>query len=110
MIFGRLEPTEIAASTYGSSRADSTTERTSRAARGISGIVIATSTVHRLAPDSATTAMASRMLGIAIRPSMIRISTASIHLKKPETRPITSPMATLKIAAPSPIRSETRPP
>src|SRR5712671_6698626 len=68
MIFGRLEPTEIAASTYGSSRADSTTERTSRATIGICGMMMATSTVIRLAPDSETTAMASRMLGIAINP------------------------------------------
>ena len=56
------------------------------------GMVIATSTVIRLAPDSETTAMASRMLGIAIRPSITRIITASTHLKKPETRPITRPM------------------
>ncbi len=73
-------------------------------------MVIAISTVDRLAPDSATTAMASRMLGIAIRPSMIRIKTASIHLKKPEIRPMTRPMATLTTAAPSPISSEMRPP
>src|SRR6185312_14931068 len=52
MILGSAEPTEIAASTYGSSRADSTTERTSRATRGISGMVIAISTVMTLAPDS----------------------------------------------------------
>jgi hypothetical protein len=71
---------------------------------------MATRTVIRLAPDSETTAMASRMLGIAIKPSMTRIMTASIHLKKPETRPITSPMAMLTTAAPSPINSEIRPP
>src|SRR3982074_3134279 len=64
----------------------------------------------RLAPDSETTAMASRMLGIAINPSMTRIMTASIHLKKPETRPITRPTAMLTMAAPSPISSEIRPP
>ncbi len=56
-------------------------------------MVIATSTVITLAPDSETTAMASRMLGIAISPSITRIITASIHLKKPETRPITKPDA-----------------
>jgi len=33
-------------------------------------MVMATSTVKRLAPDSDTTAMASRMLGIAISPSI----------------------------------------
>ena len=73
-------------------------------------MVMATSTVIRLAPDSDTTAMASRMLGIAIRPSITRIITASTHLKKPETRPITSPMPTLNTAAPRPISSEIRPP
>ena len=73
-------------------------------------MVMATSTVIRLAPDSETTAMASRMLGIAIRPSITRIMTASTHLKKPETRPITSPMPMLKTAAPRPISSDIRPP
>ena len=73
-------------------------------------MVMATSTVVRLAPDSETTAMASRMLGIAISPSMMRMMIASSHLKKPETRPITSPMPMLKTAAPRPINSEIRPP
>ena len=56
-------------------------------------MVIATSTVIRLAPDSETTAIASRMLGIAINPSITRIMMASTHLKKPETRPINKPDA-----------------
>ena len=73
-------------------------------------MVMATRTVVRLAPDSETTAMASRMLGIAISPSMTRIMTASIHLKKPETSPITSPMPMLTTAAPRPISSDIRPP
>ena len=73
-------------------------------------MVMATMTVVRLAPESDTTAIASRMLGIAISPSITRIITASIHLKKPETRPITSPMPMLMTAAPRPISSETRPP
>ncbi len=73
-------------------------------------MVMATRTVIRLAPDSETTAMASRMLGIAINPSITRIITASTHLKNPEMRPITSPMPMLTTAAPSPIRSEIRPP
>ena len=67
-------------------------------------------TVITLAPDSETTAMAKRMLGIAISPSIVRIMTASIHLKKPETRPITNPIPMLKTAAPRPIRREIRPP
>ena len=73
-------------------------------------MVIATNTVVRLAPDSETTAIASKMFGIAIRPSMTRITMASTHLKKPETRPITSPTPTLNTAAPRPISSEMRPP
>ena len=44
-------------------------------------MVIAISTVIRLAPDSDTTAIASRMLGIAIRPSITRIITASTRWK-----------------------------
>ena len=73
-------------------------------------MVMATSTVHRLAPESETTAIASRMLGIAISPSITRIITASTHRKKPDTRPITRPTAMLTTAAPSPISSEMRPP
>ncbi len=73
-------------------------------------MVIATSTVQMLAPDSDTTAIASRMLGIAMRPSMTRIRTASTSLKKPETRPIARPMTIDRIAEPMPIRSEMRPP
>ena len=73
-------------------------------------MVMATRTVIRLAPDSETTAIASRILGIAISPSMIRMITASSHLKKPENRPITSPTPMLNTAAPRPISSEMRPP
>ena len=40
-------------------------------------LTIAISTVMTLAPESETTAMASRIAGIAMMPSMIRISTAS---------------------------------
>ena len=72
-------------------------------------MVMAISTVQMLAPDSETTAIASRMLGIAIKPSMTRISTASTSLKKPETRPIASPMTIERIAAPIPITSPLRP-
>ena len=42
MIFGVELPSAIAASTYGSSRIVSTSERTRRVTRGISGIAIAT--------------------------------------------------------------------
>ena len=74
MIFGVEVPSATAASTYGSSRIVSTSERTSRVTRGISGIAIATMTVSRLAFHSATSAIASRIAGIAIRPSITRIS------------------------------------
>ncbi len=83
MVFGRMWPNMIlgvgvpsatAASTYGSSRIDSTSARTRRVTRGISGIAIATITVGRLARHSATTAMAIRIAGIAMMPSMTRIS------------------------------------
>ena len=40
-------------------------------------MVMATITVVRLAPDSETSAMASRMPGIAISPSMMRITVPS---------------------------------
>jgi hypothetical protein len=55
----------------------STTLRTSRTTRGTSGIEIATTTVTRLAPASAIMAIANKMPGIAISPSITRITTAS---------------------------------
>ena len=73
-------------------------------------MVIAIITVATLAPDSDTTAIASRMLGIAIRPSITRIMMASTQRKKPETRPITSPIAIEMTAAPTPTSNEIRPP
>ncbi|MET3300733.1 hypothetical protein ACVIW3_000824 [Bradyrhizobium diazoefficiens] len=41
---------------------------------------------------------------------MTRIRTESTSLKKPETRPIASPMTIDRIAEPTPISSEMRPP
>ena len=71
-------PTAIAASTYGSSRTESTTERTRRTTRGISGIDDREDDGRAgPAPQSDTSASASRMPGIAIRPSMTRMTTAS---------------------------------
>ena len=63
MIFQVGVPSEIAASTYGSSRIVSTSERTSRVTRGISGIAIATTTVSRLPRHIATSAIAIRIAG-----------------------------------------------
>ena len=70
-------PTAIAASTYGSSRTDSTIERTRRTTRGISGIVIAMITVRRPPPHSETRPIASRIAGIAMSPSITRMTIAS---------------------------------
>jgi hypothetical protein len=52
-------------------------ERTRRTTRGISGMPMAMITVVSDAPDSEMSAMASRMPGIAIRPSMTRMITSS---------------------------------
>ena len=70
-------PSEIAASTYGSSRIVSTSERTNRVTRGISGIAIATTTVISEPRHIATSAIAIRIAGIAITPSIKRISKPS---------------------------------
>ena len=77
MIFIVGVPSDTAASTYGSSRIVSTSARTSRVTRGISGIAIATMTVARLARHSATTAIAMRIAGIAMMPSITRMSSPS---------------------------------
>ena len=45
---------------------------------------------------SEISAIASRIAGIAIRPSMIRITIASRRRTKPVTRPIASPRAVLE--------------
>ena len=66
----------------------STTERTRRTTRGTSGTVMAMMTVSWLAPDRDTSAMASRMPGIAISPSMIRITIPSSQRIKPATTPM----------------------
>ena len=48
-------------------------ERTRRTTRGISGMTMAMTTATSPARDSETTPMASRMAGIAISPSMMRM-------------------------------------
>ena len=72
-IFGSRVPDETPASTYGISRIVSTTARTRRTTRGISGIEIAMMTFWTLDPKRAMSAIARRMLGIAISPSMTRM-------------------------------------
>ena len=54
-----------------------TTARTSRTTRGISGTEIAMMTFWTLDPNRAINAIARRMLGIAMSPSMTRITIAS---------------------------------
>ena len=66
-------PTVMAASTYGSSRMESTMDRTRRTTRGMSGMTIAMTTASSPARDNDTTPMASRIAGIAISPSMMRM-------------------------------------
>ena len=56
---------------------DRTTDRTSRATRGTSGITIARMTARRPAREIDTSPMASRMAGIDMSPSMTRMTTPS---------------------------------
>ena len=88
----------------------STSERTSRVTRGISGIAIATMTVRRLAFHIATSAIASRIAGIAITPSITRISGPSSRRRYPALRPSRMPKVSATSAEEMPTRSETRVP
>ncbi len=74
---GTLVPIAVAASMYGCSRIVSTMLRTRRTTRGTSGSVTATITMMMLAFDSAISAIASMIAGIAIMPSITRMTTAS---------------------------------
>ena len=67
-------------------------------------------TVSTLERNSDTMAIASRMAGIAISPSMMRMMTASSSRKKPASRPMNRPQTTLITATATPTRSETRAP
>lgn len=73
-------------------------------------MVMATSTVIRLAPVTDTRAIANRMPGIAMMASMVRMMMPSSERNQPAMTPTTSPMVTLMTAAPSPAISETRAP
>ncbi len=73
---GRLDISAV------SSRNDSTTLRTSRQTRGNSVTEIAMITFCIEARVSAISAMASRMPGIDINPSMTRMTMASTHTRK----------------------------
>ena len=76
--------------------------------RGTSGIVIAMITFLTLDWMSEISAIASRIAGIAIRPSMIRMTTASSRRTKPVTRPIARPRTVASAATLKPTRSEIR--
>ncbi len=103
-------PAAIAASTKGCSRKLSTTPRTSRATRGTSAMVMARTTLPRLALVSAISAIASSTGGIDINPSMTRMIMASAMRLKPVTRPMARPITVLSEATPSPTASDTRAP
>ena len=107
---GSRVPTAWAASTNNCSRRVSASERTSRATRGISGMVMATITVVRLACVTAISAIASRMPGMAIRPSITRMMGPSVQRTKPAVRPSSTPATVASTATEIPTISETRPP
>ena len=67
-------------------------------------------TVSTLERNSDTMAIASRIAGMAINPSMIRMITASRMRKKPANSPMNRPAATLISATETPTSSETRAP
>ena len=60
--------------------------------------------------NSEMSAMASRIAGIAISPSISRMTTTSTGRKKPASRPMTRPIETATIATLRPTASETRAP
>ncbi|MCY1556060.1 hypothetical protein D9M68_927750 [compost metagenome] len=86
------------------------TERTRRTTRGISGMVMATITEPIEGPFNATSAIAIRIDGIAIKASIMRMMIASAVRKKPAINPINTPTPIEAAAANNPISSEMRPP
>ena len=103
-------PAATAASTKGCSRKLSTTPRTSRATRGTSEMVMAMITFSTLALVRAMSAIASSTGGIDMRPSIMRMMTASAIRLKPVTSPRARPMTVLRTATPKPTSSEMRAP
>ncbi len=82
-IFGTGVPMEIAAVTKGCSFKVSTTLRTSRTMRGRSGTMIAMMMVVRPPPSSEASAIASSTPGMAISPSIRRMTMRSPQRKYP---------------------------
>ena len=87
-----------------------TTDRTRRTTRGISGTVIAMMTLPTPAPVSEMRAIARSTPGIAITPSITRITTVSTQRTYPARSPIVSPPTTLIAATARPTVSEIRVP
>ncbi|MNR20061.1 hypothetical protein D3C85_1368850 [compost metagenome] len=54
--------------------------------------------------------MASRIVGMDMKPSMIRITTASTQRTKPAARPISTPITVDSAATVKPTISDTRAP
>ena len=71
---------------------------------------MATMTLPTLPRVSAIRAMASRIGGMDISPSMIRMISPSAQRTKPETRPIGEPTTLASVATAKPTISETRAP
>ncbi len=71
---------------------------------------MAMTTFATLPRVSAISAIASRIGGIDISPSMTRITSESSQRTKPDTRPIAMPTAEAQIATEKPTISETRVP
>ena len=73
-------------------------------------MVMARMTLPTLPRVSAISAMASRIGGIDISPSITRITMPSARRTKPETRPMASPIAEAISATAKPTVSDTREP
>ena len=73
-------------------------------------MAIATTTVVIVAPKAATKAMASKIAGIAIRPSITRIKMASSVRKYPANMPNPPPSTKDNTAVQEPTNNDTRVP
>ena len=107
---GSLVPEEIAACTKVCSRMVSTRLRTRRITRGTSGMVMATITVPTLAFVSDISAMASRMAGMDISPSEMRMTMGSSQRTVPPSKPSATPITAENTATLAPMSMEIRPP
>ena len=67
-------------------------------------------TLPTLPRVNAINAMASRIGGIDINPSMMRMTMPSAHRTKPETRPMARPASVASSATERPTVSDTRVP